>query len=155
MVVYDLSCPLEHHFEGWFASASSFESQRQEGHLVCPFCQSRDISKRPSAPYLREDTHDHPHMSHPGREMLVPSSPVMMVSGQLVNTLRHFILQQVLSHTEDVGEQFVATVRDMHYGDQEPRNVRGMASQDEVQELHEEGIEVMVLGISEESTPRH
>ncbi len=155
MVVYDLSCPLEHHFEGWFASASSFEDQRQEGHLVCPFCQSRDISKRPSAPYLREDSHEPQRLSHPGRKLASSSPPVMMVSGQLVNMLRHYIVQQVLSQTEDVGERFVETVREMHYGDQEPRNVRGMASQDDVQELHEEGIEVMVLGISEGPTPHH
>lgn len=93
---------------------------------------------------------DHPRHSGPPQ-----TAPVMMVSGQLVNALRQYIVQQVLSHTEDVGEQFVETVRDMHYGDQEPRNVRGMASQDDLQELHEEGIEVMVLGISEESTPHH
>ncbi len=157
MVVYDLSCPLEHRFEGWFTSASSFESQRLEGHLVCPFCQSHDISKRPSAPYLREDTSPEarPSYPNPSRAGAPPAAPVMIVSGQLVHALRHYIVQQVLAHTDDVGAQFVDTVRDMHYGAQEARSVRGVASPEDLQDLHEEGIEVMVLGISEDSTPPH
>lgn len=155
MVVYDLFCPLEHRFEGWFASASSYESQRQEGHVVCPFCHSRDISKLPSAPYLREDSDYSRRHVTPTQGNAAHATPVMMVAGQLIHALRHYIVEQVLSQTEDVGDQFVETVREIHYGDLEPRNVRGVASQHDLQDLHEEGIDVMVLGIPDGLDPRH
>ncbi|MDE2344742.1 MAG: DUF1178 family protein [Betaproteobacteria bacterium] len=147
MVVYDLACPLEHRFEGWFESAASFEAQREGGHVSCPLCNSKEITRLPSAPYLRGAAQ--PAAEESGGQ------PMMMVAGNLVATLRRQVVQQVLAMTEDVGEDFPDVVRDMHYGEAETRNVRGVASPEALEELHEEGIDVMVLGIPDKLGSTH
>ncbi len=148
MVVYDLACPQEHRFEGWFESASSFESQREEGHVSCPLCNSREITRLPSAPYVRGAS-----------EGVVvdddAQQPMMMVAGDLVSALRQQVVQHILAHTEDVGEDFAEVAREVHYGEAPVRNIRGVATQEELQELHEEGVDVMVLGIPDTLGSRH
>ena len=56
-----------------------------------------------------------------------------------------------MAHTEDVGSQFAAEARKMHYGETEERAIRGQTSLDEVRALHEEGIDVLPLAIPEGS----
>lgn len=139
MVVYDLACPLEHHFEGWFESAATYEAQREGGHVSCPLCNSKEITRLPSAPYLRGAGDS---SATDGERQ-----PMMMVAGDLVAALRRQVVQQVLALTEDVGDAFPDIVRDMHYGDTEARNVRGVATPEALEKLYEEGIDVMVLAM--------
>ena len=54
-------------------------------------------------------------------------------------------MRYLVAHTEDVGDRFADRARAMHYGDIEPRNIRGQTSAREAVELLEEGIEVMPL----------
>jgi len=54
-------------------------------------------------------------------------------------------VQQVLHHTEDVGERFPEEARRIHYGEVAQRGIRGQASADERAALADEGIEVMAL----------
>ena len=55
------------------------------------------------------------------------------------------IHRHVSENTEDVGENFAEEARRIHYGETEERGIRGEASDDEVQELQEEDIEVYRL----------
>lgn len=48
-------------------------------------------------------------------------------------------------HTVDVGNEFPEEARKIHYGEIEARSIRGSASQQEVAELSEEGIDVLPL----------
>ena len=57
-----------------------------------------------------------------------------------LNAVRH-----VLANTEDVGDRFANQARAMHYGDAEPRSIRGQATRREASELMEEGIDVMAI----------
>ena len=50
MIVFDLSCPDGHRFEGWFGSSGAFEEQRKRGLVECPQCGSRVVDKAPMAP---------------------------------------------------------------------------------------------------------
>ncbi len=52
MIVFDLHCAGSHRFEGWFASAKDFASQKKRGLLSCPSCGNSEISKGLSAPRL-------------------------------------------------------------------------------------------------------
>ena len=54
-------------------------------------------------------------------------------------------LRHVVANTEDVGDRFANQARAMHYGDVEPRSIRGQATPREASELIEEGIDVMAL----------
>ena len=52
MKVLDLHCPLEHQFEGWFASEDDFQTQNSRGLIECPMCGAQDVVKSLSAPRL-------------------------------------------------------------------------------------------------------
>ena len=45
MIVFTLSCPKEHQFEGWFRSNADFEDQRARGAVICPVCRSKKVDK--------------------------------------------------------------------------------------------------------------
>ena len=68
------------------------------------------------------------------------SPPSLAQQAAFLNAVRH-----VLANTEDVGDRFANQARAMHYGDAEPRSIRGQTTQREAVELIEEGIDVMAL----------
>ena len=72
----------------------------------------------------------------------VQSGPSAEQQAAFLNAIR-----QVLANTEDVGDRFANQARAMHYGDAEPRSIRGQATQREAVELIEEGIDVMALPV--------
>ena len=56
MKVYNLACPLDHRFEGWFASEEDCLAQQDKGMLACPLCDSTDITRMPSAPHIAKSS---------------------------------------------------------------------------------------------------
>jgi len=104
--------------------------------LFCPVCGSSTVAKLPSAP----------HVSMPklesDKETAVTGSPDFM------SRLRAKVIDYVLKHTEDVGERFPHEARQIHYGEAPERPIRGQASRQEVDDLREEGIEVMALPVA-------
>jgi hypothetical protein len=63
-------------------------------------------------------------------------------------SLRAKVIEYALKHTEDVGERFAEEARQIHYGESPERAIRGQASRQEVQELRDEGIEVLALPVA-------
>src|SRR5690606_319381 len=49
---FDLQCEHGHVFEGWFASADAYESQKDAGLLSCPVCNSSSVNRKVSAARL-------------------------------------------------------------------------------------------------------
>ena len=160
MKVLNLQCSQQHSFEGWFGSEDDFQSQLARGLVECPMCSDKAVVKMPSAPRLNFGGHVPPAASEssstqapsapsdtkPSTELTTtadqpaqsPPSPEQQAA--FLNAVRH-----VLANTEDVGDRFANQARAMHYGDAEPRSIRGQATQREAVELIEEGIDVMAL----------
>jgi hypothetical protein len=136
VVVYTLSCENAHQFEGWFTSPDAFSHQHEAGQLACPVCGSASVAKLPSAPYVSLPK------GEPAKETAVTGSPDFMAK------LRAKVIEYVLKHTEDVGEKFPEEARQIYYGEAPERPIRGQASRQEVDELREEGIEVVALPIA-------
>ncbi len=134
MVVYNLSCEHDHAFEGWFDSLEGFESQQSGGNVVCPMCSSTSIVRRPVAPHLNVTKHSAPERS------AVAMSPNMSAEAMWRKMMAY-----VRNHTENVGAQFPEEARKIYYGETEARSIRGNASQQEVAELSDEGIDVLPL----------
>ncbi|MGE5116123.1 MAG: DUF1178 family protein [Betaproteobacteria bacterium] len=133
MKVVDLRCAHEHRFEGWFASEDELTGQLEQGRVECPLCGDNAVTRLPSAPRL--------NLAPAGREepkQSVTQSPDLQ-------TLWMQAVRQVLERTEDVGEDFPAEARRIHYGEAPERGIRGRASRAETEALREEGIEVMPL----------
>ena len=63
----------------------------------------------------------------------------------MIREVIHEIHRHVQKSTDDVGEDFAEEARRIHYGEAEERGIRGVASDDEVQELADEEIAVYRL----------
>ena len=50
MIRYDLVCENEHFFESWFKDSKSYQKQLDANEIVCPECDSSNISKSLMAP---------------------------------------------------------------------------------------------------------
>ena len=164
MKVLDLQCGQRHCFEGWFGSEDDFQSQLARGLVECPMCADRAVVKMPSAPRLNLGGHAQPDVASETTRISAPSSatpatdagtstaliPVAestLQAGPTPDQQAAFMeaVRHVLANTEDVGDRFANQARAMHYGDIEPRSIRGRATPREASELIEEGIDVMAL----------
>jgi hypothetical protein len=136
MIVLNLVCQLEHRFEGWFASASAFDCQRQDGMVSCPVCNSTAISRLPSGPHIVSPRVGSGQDERPDTETLAA------VQEQLLETLKVFARD-----SENVGERFPEEARKMHYHEVPARNIRGIASLKETRDLLDGGIVVLPLPV--------
>lgn len=132
MIVYQLACPRNHFFEGWFASARACDEQAASGKLQCPACASAEIRKLPSAPHVRTS----------GGEGTPAAAPAQDASRhEVLGQLRKFIL----ANTENVGRAFAEVARRIHYQEEEARGIRGQVTAEEAEELREEGVPAYTL----------
>ena len=136
MIVFELICPKQHRFEGWFASAGDFDGQKDRGLLSCPSCGRAEIEKLPTAKIRTTGPEVFPAVS----EQLVPAP------GQPPANLQELI-DYVLMNTENVGRKFATEARRIHQREVPYRGIRGTASRQETEELLDEGIAVMALPI--------
>ncbi len=161
MKVLNLRCAHDHRFEGWFSHEDDLAQQTQSGMLICPMCGNAEIQRLPSAPRLnlgatapsqttdvsRRDlgTAASPETSEVALASARPGSNE--ASNHTLQSLWLQAVQHVMANTTDVGERFPEEARRIHYGEEPHRPIRGQASKEEVQALHEEGIELMSLPI--------
>lgn len=146
MKVLDLQCGQGHPFEGWFASESDFQSQKERALVHCPLCGDAEVQKKLSAPRLNLRSGG----SAPPDE--VPSAtavarPAHPSPEKLAAWLE--MSRQLVANTTDVGDRFAHEARKIHYGDAPERAIRGQASAQETRELLDEGIAVLPLLLPE------
>lgn len=139
MIVFDLSCPDGHRFEGWFASSEDFAAQSARGLVGCPQCGSQQVSKAPMAPAVPRK----------GNRRSEPKQAVSngLMPPEVAEALRHLARAQAqaLEGSTWVGDKFAEQSRAMHYGERDAEVIHGRATLTEAKELHEEGIRVAPL----------
>ena len=140
MKVFNLRCGAGHDFEGWFASEEDFLTQQERGLLSCPECGDMQVDKMLSAPHI--------NLGH-GKPQPVPApvSEEQRQRRQVVQAMYERMVQHVMEHTTDVGEQFADQARKMHHGEVAEAPIRGRTSPDEAQQLRDEGIDVVSLPV--------
>ena len=140
MIRYALACDKAHGFESWFRSSADFDSQRQHGFVTCPVCGSATIEKQIMAPSIARA--DRPSLSAPAADSPDTPQPVALIGEreQALRTAIRALREQVLAQSEDVGKAFPEEARKIHYGESEPRSIRGEASPDAVKALIDEGV---------------
>src|SRR5512138_169516 len=144
MIVFDLLCAGGHRFEGWFGSAGDFASQRDGGLLSCPSCGESTVQRIPSA--ARVNLGAQP--PQPPKPPAKPGAPVKTpeMEGKdpfaIAQMLYSRMLDELLTKTEDVGRDFPAEARKIFYKESAERAIRGQATQQEHDELVDEGIPV-------------
>ena len=149
MIVFDLLCTAGHRFEGWFASAGDFASQRERGLLSCPTCGTAEVQRVPSAarvnfgaqppkPPQRGDGQGAPAAQPPGRTPDMEGKDAFAIAQMLYSRM----LDDLFTKTEDVGRKFPEEARKIFYEEAPARAIRGQATQEEHDALLEEGIPV-------------
>ncbi|MCG6910350.1 MAG: DUF1178 family protein [Deltaproteobacteria bacterium] len=124
MIVFDLECTNGHTFEGWFADNKAFERQNKKQMVACPVCNVTSVTKKPSSfaikgsPTLPDKIRQQPDLQSVGRE------------------LREYVEKNF----DNVGCDFAKEALKIHYGVEEPRNIRGVSTKEEEKTLKEEGI---------------
>ena len=108
MIVFRLVCDHEHRFEGWFQSGEDYERQRDAGVIHCPMCESKRVSRLPSAPHVQT-------ARPPAPEETEQEPPIEL----------HKLLRMLQSITEDVGDHFPEEARKIHYREAPARSIRG------------------------------
>ena len=145
MKVFDLHCPLDHVFEGWFASEEDFRSQLDRGLVECPMCGSKELRKGLSAPRLNLGAQ--PAAAAPAP---VPDeADRRKLHAQQASCLE--VSRKIAAKTEDVGERFAEEALRMHKGEEPERPIRGQATPQQAMELLEEGVPVMPLALPKSS----
>lgn len=137
MIVFDLICTKQHRFEGWFASGEDFSSQKRRGLLACPVCGGVHVEKLPAAK-IRKQAAAAP---------VEPKPANAVATGQVGASDMSRALDYVLTHSEDVGWRFADEARKIHYSEAPRRNIRGVATPSEADELRDEGVPVFSLPI--------
>lgn len=132
MIVFDLTCEIEHRFEGWFRNSDEYHQQLESGMLTCPVCGSDHIVKVPSPSRInfgkaKETMHELATIQHD------------------VKLIAEKLQKFVEENFEDVGTEFAEEAKRIYYGESEERNIHGMATLEEVIDLYDEGIEAMPL----------
>lgn len=148
MIVFDLLCGEGHRFEGWFGSAADFAAQKERQLLSCPSCGSSKIERVPSASRVNLGAVEpKPKPSLPaaqsGRTPDMEGKDPFAIAQMLYSRM----LDELLTKTEDVGKNFPAEARKIHYEEAPARAIRGQATAEEHDELLEEGIPVARLPI--------
>jgi len=128
MIAYDLKCGSGHHFEAWFKSYRNFDRQRKRRLIQCPLCDSAEIeiAFRPQA--IRK------------KATLRPPTPRAPGLGEQIQVF-------LRENFEDVGDKFAEEARRLHYGESEPRNIRGEATPEEEEDLQSEGVAFLKVAI--------
>lgn len=127
MILFELRCGKDHHFEVWFRDNAAYDAQVAAKEIVCPVCGDTSVAKAVMAPRLNKAT-----------------GQALDAEGQAktVRKALRELRQAVESRCEHVGERFADEARAIHYGDAEERPIYGEASAQQVSELREEGVPV-------------
>ena len=133
MYAVDIICSNGHRFESWFQNRKSFEEQRDDQLISCPYCGETSVSQALTP--VRIGKH---------RER-TDASVRSKESKQATPATTAKLLEAIEKNFEDVGSNFADEAIKIHFGESEKRNIRGIATPEEERELASEGIPVFKL----------
>ncbi len=133
MILYELKCSNEHHFEAWFKDSAAYDKQVKRGEIECPVCSETQVSKAIMAPNVSTSRR------REGSESRAEEVATEIL--QAVGKLQKY----VENNCEDVGDRFAEEARAIHNGEAEARGIYGEATREEAEELIEEEIPVLPL----------
>jgi len=112
MIAFDLQCEDGHTFEGWFEDSKAYNEQKKKNLIACPICNSTNVSKILSPVAIKRGV-----TSNAG------TLPLPMEEAQMAEMGRK-IVDYVHKNFDDVGCDFTKEALKIHYGVNEPRNIR-------------------------------
>lgn len=134
MIKYSVRCAKDHEFDGWFKDSATFDAQAKGGDIACPYCGNTRVEKAPMAPRISKSSGSETSEMNEAREI-----------AEKVLEAAITIRKEVEANCDYVGDQFVDEARKIHYGEADARGIYGEASEEDTQELDDEGIDVFRL----------
>tara|TARA_Y100000590_G_scaffold458961_1_gene614802 strand:+ start:884 stop:1306 length:423 start_codon:yes stop_codon:yes gene_type:complete len=129
MIKYNLKCNNKHEFESWFSSSKEFEKLNSKKMIECIYCKSKKIAKSIMSPLVvnKEDQ----------TKQNKSIEDFKKIRKELLK-IRKF----VENNFENVGKDFPREVRNVFYDNRKNKNIYGQATQEEAEELKDEGIDI-------------
>ena len=134
MIKYRLVCKnCEISFDSWFSSSKEFEKLKKKKLLNCHQCNSQKIEKNLMAPKLIRVKSD---------KTLDQKNQKFKEIDKKIKEYQKFIKKNF----EYVGENFAYEARSIHYSEKKKnKGIYGTASNNEIKELIDEGIDAEVI----------
>ena len=129
MIAYDLQCVNGHAFEGWFEDSEAYYSQKKRGLIACPVCNDTQVSRIPSTFSIKSST--------------IPQN--ISLQEKNLKKIGKEIVDFIEKNFDDVGCDFAKEALKIHYGVEQPRNIRGVSTKEEEKMLTEEGVEFLKI----------
>jgi len=144
MILFDLKCGKGHVFEAWFRDGTTAEKQIAGRKIACPSCGTAKVQKAPMAPRIGKS--GKPAAAESGTaEPSQPQGVVMTkeMASKAVQLRKELgeLRKKIEANCDYVGGQFAEEARKIHYGETEARGIYGETSEEQAQELTDEGIE--------------
>ena len=134
MIKYKLACNnCKITFDSWFASSKEYERLKKKNFLVCHHCNSQKVEKTLMAPQLIKT------------KKLSDASKDIAKFNSIKKKMKNY-QKFVKENFKHVGENFAYEARSIHYDKQKKtKGIYGSASQNDLKELKEEGIDVQIV----------
>ena len=134
MIKYKLICKnCNLSFDSWFSSSQEYEKLEKRKFLSCHNCNSKKIEKTLMAPKL---------MNKSSIKNSNQNKSNFLEINKKIKEYQKFIKKNF----EYVGKNFAYEARSIHYENKKKdKGIYGTASNDEIKELKEEGIETEII----------
>ena len=125
MIKYNLKCKNKHEFESWFLDSKEFEKLKLKKMIECSFCGTKSIDKTIMSPNIG--------IKELEEKGFKTSNKLEKVRSDLLK-MRNFI-----------EKNFPREVRNIYYDKRKNKNIYGKATQEESEQLKDEGIELTAV----------
>jgi len=151
MIKYRLKCRSkicsdEKAFDGWFKSIEAYEKQKLQRLINCPICGSDKVEKLLTTPSLKtnknktSDIKDKQFKNSKSNDTFLGN-----VASDNISTLLRTLKKEVQKNSIFVGNEFVSQVRSMKKGKIKEKPIHGHGTNKEINELRDEGIDVVSI----------
>ena len=134
MIKYSLKCKdCDLTFESWFSSSKEYEKLKRKNFLNCPSCNAINIEKSLMAPSLINS------------KINLQKEKEIKKFNKIKKTISEY-QKFIKNNFKYVGNNFAYEARSIHYNNKKTtKGIFGSASNNEIKELREEGIETEVI----------
>ena len=132
MIKYNLKCKNKHEFESWFLDSKEFEKLKSKKMIECTFCGTKIIEKSIMSPNI---------LNNDENENRKKTSKNLKKMREDLIKMRNFVEKNF----EYVGKDFPREVRNIYYDKRKNKNIYGKATQEQTEELKEEGIDLTTI----------
>ena len=146
MIKYQLKCKSgfcinEKEFDGWFQSIEAYEKQKLQRLINCPICGSDEVVKSLTTPNLKINKNK--ISADIDKNPKNKSKFLVNETSENISTLLRTLKKEIQKNSTYVGNEFVSQVRSMKEGKIKEKPIHGQGTNKEIQELRDEGIDVV------------